>query len=368
MRTATITFHAPNNNGSFFQAYALQKVVIDQIGVQNVIIDFQTEKQIHQYSVLRPAKSIRDIAKNIVSLLHYRKLTVRNTRFEEMREKYLRLSERCSEADQAIELANNYDLVIAGSDQIWNTGAPDFSSAYLLPGIKTKKISYAVSLGSYSTEANLKQYKSAIQEFSYISVREATAKRFLTELLGRSIDLTCDPTLLLNKADYEEMMDPKPLIGNDYLFFYSINYHPQVLETARKISEQLQLPVITAFTSFHTIICEKYGLKVVYDAGPSEFLNLLVNAKGILTNSFHGTAFSIIFEKPLLHICDVVDGSIKRDDRIDDCLDTLGMTSCNCSINSASYSFTDIPWDSVREKREEMRNHAINFLRIAVCE
>ena len=64
MRTATITFHAPNNNGSFYQAYALQKVLTNTLGVENEIIDYQSEKQIYQYSVFRPIHSIRDIAKN----------------------------------------------------------------------------------------------------------------------------------------------------------------------------------------------------------------------------------------------------------------------------------------------------------------
>lgn len=366
MKTATITFHAPNNNGSFFQAYALQKVLRDRFAVENQIIDFQSQKQIHQYSVFRPVHSARDLAKNGVSLLHYSAIKKHNERFAEMRAQYLRMSERCSTVEEAMQIADRYDVVIAGSDQIWNTGAPDFSEAYLLPEVKARKIAYAVSFGSVSNEAQLMNYKSDISSFSAISVREASAKEHLEKQIDRKIDVTLDPTLLLEPEDYLEMDCGAPLVEGDYIFFYSISYPPEVLEAAKKTAARLGMKIVTVFTSFHTIASERYGITVHYDAGPREFLNLILHAKLVLTNSFHGTAFSVLFKKPFYHICKTVGGQLQRDDRIDNVLEALGIRGCSAGIGQLPERLPDIDWDVVALKRGELQEHAFSYLKSAI--
>lgn len=150
MKTGTITFHAPNNNGSFLQAYALQTVLKNQLeGVENEIIDFYSEKQMRQYSVFRKPKSGGDIGRNLISLVHYKGLKSRHERFDQMRKKHLALSRRCAAEKEVYEVANAYDTLICGSDQIWNTEARDYSDAYFMTGVEKKKISYAASFGSH---------------------------------------------------------------------------------------------------------------------------------------------------------------------------------------------------------------------------
>lgn len=85
MKTGTITFHAPNNNGSFLQAYALQNVLESQLHIDNEIIDFYSEQQARQYSVFRKPHSAGDIGRNLVSLLHYKGLEKRHQRFDDIR-------------------------------------------------------------------------------------------------------------------------------------------------------------------------------------------------------------------------------------------------------------------------------------------
>ena len=366
MRTATITFHAPNNNGSFYQAYALQKVLTNVLGVENEIIDYQSEKQIYRYSVLRPIRSIRDIAKNVVSLLHYRPIKTHNQRFEKSREQYLKMTRRCSTIEETVTVANSYDTVIAGSDQIWNTGAPDFSEAYMLPGVTPRKIAYAISFGSFSDESELQRYRKEINRFYRISVREESAQKHLEQQTSKIINVTIDPTLLLDKEDYLALTNATPLIKGDYIFFYSISYPDEVMRVAKQIANKMELPIITVFTSFHTITCEKHGIKVLYDAGPREFINLVENAKLVLTNSFHGTAFSIVLHKPFFHICKSVNGGMQRDDRIDNIIDALGIQDCNIGINTQVTSVPVIDWEEVDQKRHDMRDQSLNFLRNAL--
>ena len=366
MRTATITFHAPNNNGSFFQAYALQKVLTEKLGVENEILDFRSEKQVRQYSVFRPVRSVRDLAKNGVSLLHYEAIKTHNQRFEAMRERCLNMTPRCASAEEAVRIADRYDAVIAGSDQIWNTGAPDFSPAYLLPGVRARKIAYAISFGSFSREAELLPYKKELEAFYRIAVREESARRHLRGLIGREAELTLDPTLLLDGEDYRAMTDGAPLIPGGYIFFYSISYPEEVMRTAKRIAERMGLPIVTVFTSFHTVTCEKHGMKVRYDAGPEEFLNLVMNARLVLTNSFHGTAFSLLLHKPFYHLGKTVDGQLQRDDRIAQILEAMELRGCSAGLFTPVTGLPRVDWDAVDEKRRALGERSLAYLREAL--
>lgn len=368
MKIGTITFHAPNNNGSFFQAYALQRFVTECLDCDYKVIDFQSEQQLRQYSLFRSIRSISDIVKNLISLLHYYPLKKRNKRFENVRSKYLSMTERCSSKEQVGKLAETFDVVIAGSDQIWNTEAPDFSEAYLLPKVKAKKIAYAVSMGSLAENTHLLQYKEQLEEFAAIAVREKTVQKYIYEKMGIESEITLDPTLLLDKSKYREFTTKEPLIDEPYIFFYSISYPPEVMKVARQIADEKRMKIITVFTSFHTITCENHGIKVMYDAGPEEFVNLLMNAQMVLTNSFHGTAFSVIFNKPFLHICKTIGGKLQRDDRIDGLLEMLGIVDCSVGMCNPKSEVPNINWMLVNEKRAAMAESAGKYIKKVVLE
>lgn len=96
MKTGTITFHAPNNNGPFLQAYALQNILMDECHVENEIIDFYSEQQARQYSVFRKPYSVGDVGRNLISVAHYARLSRRHQRFDAMRKQHLILSRRCT--------------------------------------------------------------------------------------------------------------------------------------------------------------------------------------------------------------------------------------------------------------------------------
>ena len=366
MNTATIKFHACNNNGSFFQAYVLQTLLIKQLGTDNEIIDFRSDKMLRLYKLFRPVRSPRDLAKNMVSLRHYGRLKKRNDRFEMMRRTHLRMTERCSTEEEVYQLAKKYDLLIAGSDQIWNTTAPDFSAAYFLPDVKNRKITYAISCGSDSGESEIGQYAEAIREFSSVAVRDASTARHMKQQTGIDAMVTIDPTLLADADFYNAMVTDTPIIREEYIFFYSIMYQPEVVKRAKRIAEQLGMRIITVFTSFRAIVAEKNGIEIQYSAGPAEFLNLIRNASYVLTNSFHGTAFSIIYEKPFLHICETENGVLKRDDRIDNLIDELEIGQCNTGTDDSPAVFPKVDWDVVMKKRSLMKENALEYLKKAI--
>ena len=168
----------------------------------------------------------------------------------------MKLTPHKLQTDKTIKIANDYDAVIAGSDQIWNTGAPDFSEAYMLPGVTPRKIAYAISFGSFSTESELQRYRKEIDSFYRISVREESAQKHLEQQTSKTVYVTIDPTLLLDKEDYLSLTNAEPLIKGDYIFFYSISYPDEVMRAAKQVADKMGLPIVTVFTSFHTITCE----------------------------------------------------------------------------------------------------------------
>lgn len=372
MKTGTITFHAPNNNGSFLQAYALQTVLQNQLGVANEIIDFYSEKQMRQYSVFRKPKSGGDIVRNLISLVHYSGLKSRHERFDRMRKKHLVLSKRCTTEQEVREMADAYDTLICGSDQIWNTEARDYSDAYFLAGVEKKKISYAASFGSHIESIDKDKVQKNISSFSYVSVREKAGEELLKDFLpGKKVELVCDPTLLLLKAEYSNLGGYNGGINGSYIFLYTINYSDEILQAAQKLSKETQIPVYTSFTGYSCIKCRKYGIKVLYGVGPAEFLWLVENATYTCSNSFHGIVFSIIFEKQFCRPTFVnKDGTLAMDDRIDNLLSQLGLNERTVKYSDATSELLQkkIDYVLVKEKLDKIRENGICFLKKALLD
>lgn len=368
MRTATITFHAPNNNGSFLQAYALQKYLTKHYPeIENQIIDFQPPAQLHQYAVIRKVRSKGDLMRNIISLCHYKGLSERARTFAEMREKHLSLTRRCTTVQDVLEVANEYDTVIAGSDQIWNTAARDFSEAFFLPELQKKKVTYAVSCGSHLEAVDSVKIKQAVETFDFVSVREKVTKDYLDNEIGteKSTEIVLDPTLLLSKEDYSELYDSKPIVKGKYIFLYTINYNDDLLRAAQTLGKKLGLQVVTPFTGYSAIKAGKYGIKVLWNVAPNSFLNLINNAEYVCSNSFHGIVFSIIFHKKFFRLGALDEyGQIKKDDRIDSILQLCHLTECNYGNDKIEKfeSYNEIDYNDAEQQLHTLKNQSYAFI------
>lgn len=369
MKTATLTFHAPNNNGSFFQAFALQKVLKEKFKVDNEIIDFYTKRQEQQYSVIREMHSVGDMFRNLISILHYRDLKDRHRRFDVMRKEFLNMSKRCTKEQEVYQMIDKYETIICGSDQIWNTEARDFSEAYFLPHKECRKITYAVSCGSHINSINKEYVQTFAKEFAHISVREKTTQSLLLDSGLEEIEIVLDPTFLLKKQDYDCLYEKESIIKKPYIFLYTINYNDEILKTVSKLALELSMPVYTPFTGYSAIKCRQYGIKVLYDVAPDKFLNLVENAEYVCSNSFHGIAFSIIFEKKFFRLCSTdSEGNGLRDDRIDGILDALGLQGRNISIAEEQYSEKNkvIDYMQVEERIKALQVTSLQFLEKAL--
>lgn len=195
------------------------------------------------------------------------------------------------------ECQDKYDVFISGSDQVWN----GYNYVYYLDFVNNgrKKISYAASISrEYLTEREENAFKESLSSYTAISVREENDKKLLSKIIQKSVKVVLDPTLLLEKSDWN-ILTSKRLCEDKYIFCYFLGNNSR----ARKIAYQLKKKKGYKIIS---IPMYRWGLfqldltisdKVVYDASPNDFLSYIKNAEYVITDSFHAMVFSNIFEK-----------------------------------------------------------------------
>lgn len=323
MKIGTITFHSSYNFGSNLQSYALQQYVKKIFNNRNSnaeykIINLRTinQKNIYDY------KSDNSFFKRMVRLVFLgKKLKRRKINFESFINNYLSTTKEYASRDDIIKGNDSFDICISGSDQIWNLKANDFDWSYFLDGIKCKrKISYAVSSGPRKIELSIEErekIKKLIKDYDYISVREDGTKKFVSEFTDKEIEINMDPTILLTKTEWEEIINKEKLIDVPYIFYYSLKPSYSRIKYLKKISKKMNMKIVVAYPAFKYEIMSGFIKK--YDSGPLDFLNLIKNAKLVISSSFHGTIFSIILNVPFYAL------NGKNDYRISTLLKTIGL-------------------------------------------
>lgn len=334
MKTGIITFHKSINYGSALQAWALT-YKIKQLGAEAEIIDYEPRNYKKLYGFFFFPFSKKDIGKDLIHLFCLKFFICRKKDFVSFKKKHLPLSNQIyySNCDLS-SFGEDKDVMISGSDQIWNVRAKDFELKYFLGDFpKCKKVSYAASTGQ-SDFINFKKaddIRTLLLKYNSISVREETSKQAVSALLGneKKIDINLDPTLLLSKDDYKAITS-KCTIKDPYIFFYSVKFNSSAVNSVLKFAKIVGLPIYTLLTLGENENIIKHRTKFHFpkgDVGPSGFLSMIKNAKYVITDSFHGTAFSLIFEKEFWAINDRSrKGLYKDDNRIKHILKVTGLS------------------------------------------
>ena len=360
--TATITFHASHNYGSNLQAYALQQTILS-LGYDNVILNLRTERQKDLYTVFTKRKGVRYVIKNLSHLFYYFPLKRAYNRFEDFINNTLIVTEEYSSVEELTAANFKYDIYIAGSDQIWNPVPADFDWSYYLTFVKKgKKISYAPSFGQLAAlgdKETRQRIAESLRSFDIISVREQGAADNVKFLTGVSPDIVLDPTLLLKRADWLNLVKDRPRrVKGDYIFFYTLFADKNRIDIVKRVSKATGLPVVTSNFSNQYDVFNTF--KKCYDTGPMEFLTLVRDAKLVVVSSFHGTVFSILLNVPFF----AIDGM--TDARISTLLKTSGLEDREITSNNVeercnrAYS---IDYDSVNSRIDEARKSSIDFLK-----
>lgn len=349
----TLTFHEAVNYGAVLQAYALQSA-IRSLGYETEVLNYCCQ-QIKNSYYQRPA-SLKPL---MGWYLLAKKRKVRQRRFGKFIFNNIRLSDPVTKQNLKT-YSKKYELVIVGSDQVWNTKVTKGDPTYFLDFVQpTKRCSYAASIGLQSWPNNEEPlWIELVSSFRTITVREETAADYLESLTGDRPEVVCDPVFLLPREEWEKIrIDPK--IKDDYVLLFSLGKPADdSLKWAKSQAAKLNYKLVV----LHFGVLPIPGVINIRDAGPAEFLGWISNAKLVISPSYHVTCFSIIFNRQFCWF--VSDGDAQNiktsTSRLTDLFNLYGLTGRRVTQESPFPSFTD--YSSVNKKVESIRRRSIGIL------
>ena len=303
-----LTFHNATNYGAGLQAFALQ-TKLTELGHPADIVDYRPAAIEDDFGIIIK-NQLRDACKNpvafvkfwISALLHLPWRVLRENKFLRFRQKNYSLSdETYSDISELRADAKNlpYSYYFFGSDQIWNSAItkgvdPVYFGAFC-PN-ETVKASYAASTGTKEPTVEEKaEIQKQLENLNAVSVREAASAQWLSKITNRPISVCVDPTLLLTPETWIKHCK-KTNVRGDYILVYVLEINPELSALVSSIAKEKNLPVL------FFDIKNRYDCKAISKntADPFEFISYVKNAKYVITNSFHGTVFSVLFRKQFL--------------------------------------------------------------------
>lgn len=293
MKVAFITIHVGINVGSNLQAIAtsesLKKAGHDPILI-NYIPPRVTYKRIWREIFVKPFKTPW-------RLLLFPFCIYNNWNFNRYLSRRCVMSDPIFKEDDFISKLPAADLYLVGSDQVWNFKYNEgHDSHYFYSGVTGRKVAYASSIGIEALTPDDKSYlQKELKEFEKVSVREDRAVDILKSLGINSVQLI-DPTLMLDKFEWTKFMSKK-LVDEPYVLVYlpyNIADKEKIYKSVKMVADRKKLKIVTFSWD---ILLEKKADKTIFFASPGDFLSLMYYADYVITNSFHGTAFSINLNK-----------------------------------------------------------------------
>lgn len=330
MKVGILTFHMAHNCGAMLQAYALSKCITEKFSVDCEIIDYRLPIIYHKYDKLLKKKPIEP----------------KRLKFD----KYMKSTLPISKHVEELSKANEYDLYIVGSDQVWNSqitkGLKDEYFAKFFPD-NSFCISYAASTGEPIEDPKL--FAEKLDNFRYISVRESWLVKQLQQFVCKEIIWCLDPVLLLESTYWNTSC--KKVNLDKYILVYSFEITSNEYLTIKSWAKQENLSIIE-------LITHERGMQndVLYehDYGPEEWIAYIKNASYVFTDSYHCTLFSIIFNKEFY----CLDHGSKRNSRIEDILNQLSLSLNKNNFYYATHQSTQC--------LEESRTQSLNFLKTVI--
>ncbi len=364
MKVGILTYHRAENYGALLQAYALM-TYLRQSGHDVSFVDYWPQYHVDHYHIFswQHFKS-RNIKGKFFYILWFilwgRVLYSKKRKLTRFMNKRLGVPSRIRYKNQD-DVCSEYDVVIYGSDQIWRKQEFDsftgfnpwyFGSENINAPLK---IAYAASMGRVDdiTATEMEQLQSLWSNFNRISVREKDLQQLVLSA-GYQADLVLDPVFLLPKEEWEKII-PQTKKDTPYILYYNLLSSCESDAFVSILKERTGLPVKEISFIYDKNHSER---GYIHDASIESFLNLIDNAALVVSNSFHGLAFSIIFKKNFF-----VSGLNDKSSRITSLLDVLGLEER--LVSSENYnedSFKPIDYSVVTPKLTKLVEYSKSFL------
>lgn len=339
-KVGIVSCYFKNNYGSMLQAYATKKI-LDNNNIPNETInidnniDFKKGKrkyyasQLFNFKFIKSKfgmiklkldkKMVKDLGKNI---------SIRDSKYKEFRKEF-NLSISCPDYKSLSEMADaKYSDVIVGSDQLWLpvNVVSDYYTLNWVPD-NINKVSYSTSFGiSKIPDKYTEKYKKFLSRINHLSVREESGKK-ICDSYGISSKVVCDPTILLTKEEWEQESVQERIIPDKYILCYFLGSNIEHRKFAEKLKDKTGYKIVSLnHADEYVKYSDIFADITPYDIGPREWINLIKNAEYVCTDSFHGTVFSLLFNKTFFDFRRYSESNkMSTNSRIDSLLDLAGV-------------------------------------------
>lgn len=295
-KISLLTIHLGFNFGSILQTIATGKL-LNQLNYDVEVVNYIRNQNSWKHFFIKTLKSPKEW---ILIFIKMPVIAINKHIYNSYLSKYIKISAPIYKDDDFISKCPKADIYLTGSDQVWNSIHNEgLDRRYYFDGFPQDviKISYSSSIGREILDKyEYEEMKRMLQSYRAISVREASAKQ-LIEKMGYQVTHLLDPTFMLDKKAWSQYMSNR-MIKEPYLLVYlpyNIHNKKLIYQTVRRISQKKKLKVVTF--AWHHILFERLADKTIFFASPGDFLSLMYYADYVVTNSFHGTAFSINLQK-----------------------------------------------------------------------
>ena len=350
MKVGTLTFPGSPSHGASLQMYALYKVLTDA-EIDTEVINYTPDTLVHRK---RPPKGWKDL---IASLF----LKDTDVAFREFESQIKILPKTPMKTTEELrKYTQAHDRIIVGSDQVWNPVVTGNDMNFYLDFCEDaqKKAAYAPSFGvDQVSEADKEKIAKLLSEIPSLSVREERGRELIYELTGRNVPVVLDPTFLIAGEAWRKMKKTSGAKG-DYVFVYTIKPSPQLRQTAQNFADRHGYKLVYIAGGLHGVLDKMNPQKhPVFGVGPAEFLDLIDNAQYIFTNSFHGTAFSIIFNKNFS-----VEFSSDTNSRLSTLIKSFQLEDRVVKCDSFDYALRQCDYRRVNQLLEEKKKDSLLYL------
>lgn len=355
MKVGILTYHRAYNYGACLQAYAL-RIALESLGHTVYFVDYwpQYHKEVYKLfslnSIFNASSIVSGLRVLLESLWYYPYRLSRKRNFDSFFKKNI--------LPFCLPTTEPYDIIIYGSDQIWRKQPVlnDYNRVYFAEnGINSKThIAYSASMGILPTSTEDKErIKRLLSNFDAISVRENDLKDLLLSFGYNTTIQTLDPTLLLSSKLWDAYLPTSVYNGERYTLVYALNEVFDI-EAIKSFSRERGLATKILLGTANRNDTDE----IISTAGPMEFLKLIKNADYVFSSSFHGLAFSLIYNK------EVFVSFKTNSSRVKSLLESLGIIDRFLEPSSTIPSdVQSINYNSVNMKLQQLREFSFNYLR-----
>lgn len=321
MKIGIVTYVKCDNYGAELQAYAIQ-YIYNKLGYNAEILDLEKQNKNIALSMSTIVPSIINrfktyglkapykILQLVLDVIQRKKTEKRFAlEIEKKHQLYVKFfDEEIKHSSKYYTLKSvyiddmPYDVFVAGSDQIWNYMHTDFLDVYFLGfanRFHAKKIAYAASLSVPDIPIRLQSdYKKYFENMDYIGVRELNGKEIVEKYSKKKATVVLDPTLLIGKDEWKINIANEIKKGEKYVLIYTLSGSKYIYNLAKSIAKRIgdDCRIVNIKSDFKSV--KEDGIEHLYQVGPKEWVGLIMDAVYVVTDSFHGTAFSINFNIP----------------------------------------------------------------------